>query len=166
MKELLSLLRPFALFAVATILFAGGHSSFSAQSPDSREADETDIASEQSATAPSGLALAPGEQGLRVYRDPITGRFTTPPATVRLRLADRERQMLNRSSVGLQARTMPNGTVTLDLQGRFMNLLLATSRQAESLSVSCVQDAAEADACLRNEVEAHATSGDQPRDVR
>ena len=145
--------RPLMLLAAAAILLAGGHRSL--VQPDGASSD-----------APHELTLAPGDQGLRAHIDPVTGQFTAPPPGVSRSLADPERRMLNRSDVGLQSRTLADGTVILDLEGRFMSLAVATLGTAEGVSVDCVQDSARAEACLTDQTEGRSEAGEHGRDVR
>ena len=62
-------------------------------------------------------------QGLRVYRDPKTGRLGSPPPGVQPPgLSIAEQHMLNRSDQGLQSRALPGGGVAVDLQGRYRSM--------------------------------------------
>jgi len=74
---------------------------------------------------------APGIEAARVYRDPETGELGPPPANAApfpapTELSAATRARLSRSDEGLQARTLPDGTQLLDLQGRFQNFSVVT----------------------------------------
>lgn len=61
---------------------------------------------------------------MRVHVDPKTGKLVRGAVAARAReLSPRERNMVSRSADGLTARTLPNGTVALNLSGRFRNLI-------------------------------------------
>jgi len=55
------------------------------------------------------------------------------------RLADGLKGMLNRSSEGLQQVTHPDGTVSMDLQGRFQNVAVA-KKTVEGIEQGCVDN--------------------------
>jgi hypothetical protein len=82
--------------------------------------------------APSGR-IGAAEQ--RVYIDPATGEFSTPamagrglPDTLR-----RPDPALSTSSVGLEQVVHPDGSVSVDLQGRFRSRVYATVDEAGNL---------------------------------
>ncbi len=58
---------------------------------------------------------------LRVAVDPETGALRAPTREERAQLNEALQPRLNRSSVGLQAVTLVNGTQLLNLQGRFLS---------------------------------------------
>jgi hypothetical protein len=88
---------------------------------------------------------------MRVYRDPKTGELGAPPAGIQPPgLSAAEQQMLNRSDRGLQARTLPNGAVVVDLQGRFRSMAVATVRDGNKPVVQCEVTPAEAEAALQS----------------
>lgn len=87
-------------------------------------ATETSAASvEEPETAP-----APAMSGLRVMIDPETGQMVVPPAAERhkMALSPAMQNALSRSDEGLPTVVLPDGTVMVNLQGRFQNLLFAT----------------------------------------
>jgi hypothetical protein len=71
------------------------------------------------ATAPAAPALT-AAAGMVVAIDPETGALTLPTPEQMLALTPQERTGLLRTTAGLQAVRLPDGTVMLDLQGRFM----------------------------------------------
>lgn len=89
--------------------------------------------------------------GLRVYRDPATGKIGPPPADFQPPgLSIAEQQMLNRSDHGLQERTLPNGAVVIDLQGRFRSMAVATTGTEGKPAVNCTHTVSEASAVLQS----------------
>ncbi|MGI9329140.1 MAG: hypothetical protein ACR2QB_00345 [Gammaproteobacteria bacterium] len=63
-------------------------------------------------------------QRTRIFIDPETGRPAHRDDHGKtIELSARERAMLNRSSTGLTQRTLANGAVGINLQGRFRNML-------------------------------------------
>lgn len=85
------------------------------QTEDTREATAED----------SSVAAA----GLKVFVDPASGALVVPPRTKRLtldRLSPEMREALSTSSDGLVEVTTPNGTVLVNLQGRFRSASIAT----------------------------------------
>ena len=89
-------------------------------------------------------------QGIRVYRDPQTGRLGPPPVgVVPHGLTIAEQRMLSRSDQGLQPRTLPGGAVAVDLQGRYRNMAVATVGANEKAAVNCMLTPEQATAALQ-----------------
>jgi hypothetical protein len=105
------------------------------------------------AAPPETAPLTPASaQGLRVYRDPKTGRLGPPPTGVQPPgLSVAEQQMLNRSDAGLQPRTLPGGGVAVDLQGRYQSMAVATVGVDGQTAVNCAVTPAQAEAALQAE---------------
>lgn len=63
----------------------------------------------------------------RIYRDPVTGEFTTPPAGVQ-EIPQQFQQTPggDTSAEGLDVVTHPDGSKSVDLQGRFQSTVFAT----------------------------------------
>ena len=109
-------------------------------------------------TAPQTPAAA---QGLRVYRDPKTGRLGSPPPGVQPPgLSVAEQHMLNRSDQGLQSRTLPGGGVAVDLQGRYRSMAVATVGNEDPAAVNCVHTPEQATASLQADQQAGVGSAD------
>jgi len=100
---------------------------------------------------PDKPAQAPvAAQGMRVYRDPQTGRLGPPPPGVQPPgLSAAELRILNRSDQGLQLRTLPRGGVAVDLQGRYQNMAVATVGADGQAAVNCVLTPEQAAATLQ-----------------
>jgi hypothetical protein len=89
-------------------------------------------------------------QGMRVYRDPQTGRLgPPPPGLAPLGLTTAEQRMLSRSDQGLRPRTLPGGGVAVDLQGRYRNMAVATVGADGQAAVNCALTPAQAAAALQ-----------------
>jgi hypothetical protein len=124
--------------------------------PAARAGTEAELASapitglageQQAAGGPAPIAA----EGMRAYRDPKTGRLGAPPPGIQPPgLSAAEQQMLNRSDRGLQARTLPNGAVAVDLQGRFRSMAVATTRAGSKPAVQCEVAPHEAEAALQS----------------
>jgi hypothetical protein len=115
-----------------------------AQSVSSPIAELTD--EQQAAGFPAPISV----KGLRVYRDPKTGQLGAPPPGIQPPgLSAAEQQMLNRSDRGLQAHTLPNGAVAVDLQGRFRSMAVATVHDGNKPAVQCEVTPHEAETALQ-----------------
>jgi hypothetical protein len=100
---------------------------------------------------PERPAQAPvAAQGMRVYRDPQTGKLGPPPPGITPPgLTAAEQRMLNRSDQGLRPLTLPGGGVAIDLQGRFRNMAVATVGADGQAVVNCDLTPAQAAAVLQ-----------------
>lgn len=88
-------------------------------------------------TPASGKAPAPAMNGIQVAIDPVTGQLRVPtPEEARLMSASLE-QIFNQSTEGLQVEERADGTLVLDLQGRFMHGLLAQRNADGTLARHC-----------------------------
>jgi hypothetical protein len=107
-------------------------------------------------TAPREIDFAtPGTAAMRAAIDPETGQLVTGPAAERLaetgadKQADAElEQMLSRSDAGLQQVHRPDGTVSVNLEGRFMSASVARIGADGKVETLCAEDAAAAEAFL------------------
>ncbi len=125
---------------------------------------ETPVADVRSGEAVPTLLL-PGTEGMRVYRDPATGRFVRPPAAAR-GMSEAVQRMLSRSTEGLTSRVLPNGATALDLQGRFMNLSVARRNPDGTISTGCVHLVDQAGRHLHPEVSQSDPKTEEVRDDR
>jgi len=114
------------------------------------------------AASQKSAAQAPvATQGMRVYRDPQTGRLGPPPPGVQPPgLSVAEQRMLNRSDAGLQSRVLPGGGVVVDLQGRYQSMAVATVSADGQAAVNCAVTPAQAEAALQAEQQAGTGSAD------
>ncbi len=79
-----------------------------------------------------------GTQGMRAYRDAATGKFRAPTAAEKAALAKAVKGMVNRSAEGLTERTLANGAVAMDLQGRFRSVAVAPLDADGKVDFDCV----------------------------
>ena len=112
---------------------------------------EVSVAGGVSAVQPEKATQVPtAAQSMRVYRDPQTGRLGPPPPGVQPPgLSIAEQRMLNRSDAGLQQRALPGGGVTVDLQGRYQSMAVATVGADGQAAVNCAVTPAQAEAALQ-----------------
>jgi hypothetical protein len=93
----------------------------------------------------SQVTTTPGSAGMWAAIDPETGDLIPVPAGTVTKARDAElARMLSRSTDGLEEVVLPDGSVMVDLQGRFMNASVATIDENGELQTSCVDDADEA----------------------
>jgi hypothetical protein len=101
----------------------------------------------QTATAPAvegkrkvqkAQAAAPGAAGQRVFVDPATGKITEPTPEQIQALEQAVAGMLSQSSEGLQVVELPDGTLTIDLEGRFQEVAIATVAPDGTVRTGCV----------------------------
>jgi len=111
------------------------------------------IAAVSADPAPEGANGAPGVaaagvEAARIYRDPETGKLGPPPASATAlesapatALSTAMQARLNRSDEGMQARTLPDGTDLVDLQGRFQNFSVVTLDRHGDAHLHCSHSA-------------------------
>lgn len=80
--------------------------------------------------------------------DKATGALRRPTATETQELVATLVRMLNTSSEGLDPKTLPNGVVVVDLEGRFAPVMLAKPNPDGTTEVRCVTTFEEATAFL------------------
>lgn len=126
-------------------------------------ADESDDESQAPVQAPA--AERPSSQaGLRVYIDPETGEIldeVPPEARERIERRTGERYPLNYSHEGLESVTLPDGSVRLDLQGRFRSFQAVRLNDDGEFEHLCTQHPG----ALHQHLHAHPASevtGDKP----
>lgn len=89
----------------------------------------------------------PRAAGMRVYRDPKTGKFgVPPPSSAARRRAPTLQQALSRSHEGLEEvyNDGPGGGVFVDLRGRFLAPVVARKGPDGKVSVECLHGLPEA----------------------
>lgn len=101
------------------------------------DSDRPGAAAAEVTTAPSPAA-AVGIGGLRAYRDPATGQLMPAPADAVLTTGMELAPISSQSVEGLAARTLSNGTIAIDLQGRFMSFSTITLGADGERSTHCV----------------------------
>lgn len=133
---------------LALLCFAFAFAATAAEDPVTAEQPATTAETEEavddarSANETEAEAAEPtvGAAGMRVFRDPVTGKLRQPTAEERRAMARQLQGLLNRSSEGLTPVSRPDGTVTLDLQGRFRNVSIARRADDGSIAVDCIAD--------------------------
>lgn len=88
-------------------------------------------------------AAAPAQSGQRVFVDPDTGKITEPTPEQIQALEQAVAGMLSQSSEGLQVIELPDGSVTIDLEGRFQEVVVAAVAPDGSVRMGCVDHPAQ-----------------------
>ncbi|MEM7050029.1 MAG: hypothetical protein AAF604_10230 [Acidobacteriota bacterium] len=83
-------------------------------------------------------------EALKVAIDPQTGKVRPVAPEESRRLGTKERAMLSRSAVGLSSVKRADGSVSLDLQGRFLSLSTARVEADGGIHGLCVDSLQEA----------------------
>jgi hypothetical protein len=78
--------------------------------------------------------------GQRVQIDPQTGQVKPLTPEEARKLAEALKVLANQSSEGLKQVQHPDGSVSIDLQGRFQNVAIAKRNDDGSVSQSCVDN--------------------------
>lgn len=124
---------------LSSALLAGGENP--AEPGGSAPAPETPPAAvEEPREEAATPAPAVGAAGLTVYKDPVTGRLMPiPPAELRELLTEDIRRAASMSHEGLIETAAPGGGVMIDLQGRFQNVMWATTGSDGVVTADCDQ---------------------------
>jgi len=89
----------------------------------------------------AAVPSAPGRAGMVVGVDPETGQLGMPTAGQMAELSPREQSMISRSGAGLVQVHHPDGSVSIDLQGRFQELVIARIGTDGKPVYGCLDDA-------------------------
>ena len=92
------------------------------------------------ATQAAPVAAAPAA-GMLAFRDPVTGQLRPPTADELDAIRPQLEALFNQSSEGLEQIEMPDGSVMVDLQGRFASAVVATVAADGTVTTECVQSA-------------------------
>lgn len=84
-------------------------------------------------------AAAPAGAGQRAALDPATGTPGEPTPEQIRELEAAMAEMLSQSSEGLQVVELPDGTLTMDLQGRFQEVVVAAVAPDGTVRIGCVE---------------------------
>ena len=137
-----------------------------------------DSSSPQAAAGKSDPASKPrnyltaNAAGMVVVLDRVTGTTRGLTAGEAQYLAQGIKEMLNQSTDGLVQVKHADGSVSMDLQGRFQNVMLAKKEEDGSISQACVDndtDAAaffEIDPTLLNAAQSTVSQAATPLDIR
>ena len=137
-----------ALIALAlVVLVIGAISAVSRQliaAKQSTQPENTFASKDSSAKKYMNLKVA----GQDVQVDGQTGKLKPLTAQEAQNLAEGLKKMVNKSADGLKEVQHEDGSVTMDLEGRFQNVVVAREREDGSLSMSCVDTPRAAAAAL------------------
>lgn len=154
---------------VAALLLASlAAVSIQAAEPTATASDDelqTATNAQDEATAADATSPAPTLEALRVYRDPETGALVKAPEIPGKALSPGLQRRVSRSTEGLAAKTLRDGTETLDLQGRFLVLSVAKRQADGTFATSCVHSAEAAAAAMTAEPDT-AQPTEEASDVR
>jgi len=83
-------------------------------------------------------ATSTGQSAARVYIDPETRKLGGPPSGIEPPgLSIAEQNKLSRSEEGLEKRVLPDGTMLVNLQGRFQNMSVVTMTPDGETHITC-----------------------------
>ena len=111
--------------------------------PAERTATESPASPGNSTAAVAPTAVAPHEAGMVVGIDPETGKIGLPTAEQRAELdqiAASQNTLLSRSSAGLREEHRADGTVHVNLQGRFQEYATVRIGPDGKKTFGCVED--------------------------
>ena len=77
---------------------------------------------------------------MRVAIDAETGEMSTPSPEQHKAMEHELQEMLSRSDAGLYEEVLPDGTVKVNLQGRFQNASIAVIDADGNLHTSCAEN--------------------------
>jgi hypothetical protein len=108
----------------------------------------TRIPAAPAAVGPECPAEGLGQAGFRAFIDPRTGELREPSPEETRALARAGREEFVRAMESLEAVVHPDGMISLDLKGLFMQDLVVVKRSDGSLSMQCVPDSERASVSL------------------
>ena len=88
------------------------------------------------------VSATPGRAGMVVGIDPETGQIGMPTGPQMLDLSAREQAMISRSGAGLTEVHHPDGSVSINLQGRFQAFVIARIGADGKPAYGCFEDGA------------------------
>ena len=95
-----------------------------------------------------------GRGGLQISVDPATGRLRTPTPEEARELAASMGLVLGDTSEGLEEVVFPDGTVVVDLEGRFMSVAVAAIDDDGTVVTECITDPVVAAVLMADDAEA------------
>jgi hypothetical protein len=155
-----------AALPLALALAAAAAAAAAPSGPEAAPAPVADPAAAQTAT-PAAPATPTSPGGLVAARDPETGELRAPTAEEMAALASELAPL--RSHEGLVPVTLPDGTVMVDVQGRFLEFALATRVPNQAIVTHCTGDPAQVVALLtgaKPAAEAGVAAQPYPQEVR
>src|SRR4029450_2988184 len=130
-RQLLMIVCAVAFVAIAAITVISRQRAIAKQST----AAEASVAA---AHKPAGSFVTVKVAGRDVQVDPQTGQIKPLSSQEAQQMAEGLKKMLNRSTDGLEPVKEADGSISLDLQGRFKNVAVARVNQDGSIEQSCV----------------------------
>lgn len=128
-----------AIAVAATVLVIGVVTALSMVSGQTQKA-KVEEGKPQVARQISRNYVTSNAAGQTVVLDRQTGQSRPLTAEEAARLAEGLKQMLSQSTEGLVAVHHADGSVSMDLQGRFQNVLLAKKEDDGTISTACVDN--------------------------
>lgn len=141
--------RTFSLRAAAVVITAvfvfcvGGEMTASAQVAATGSAETEAVETRSASKSATTVTTVAGQQ---VTVDRATGKLRPPTPEEARRLAEGMQKMLNRSSDGLTVVEHPDGSKSVNLEGRFQSLSVGKVNSDGTVSTKCVTNLNEAEA--------------------
>ena len=129
-----------ALITSVTVAVAAAVTLVACTPAHAAKARRTHARARHHAAAPVAVQPA-ASAGMVVGIDPETGRLGLPSSDQMLQLSPAEKTGLLRTSEGLTPVRLPDGTVKVDLQGRFLDFSVVRLDANGRLQIGCVEDA-------------------------
>lgn len=163
---LLTILAMGALLLLAGTATAGEEGAATpAKDEEAVAASQQEAAGTEAQADDAAAEMPEGLSAMRVYRDPETGELThQPPPGLARGLSEEMRRRVSRSSEGLRARTLPDGTNVLNLQGRFLALSVAKRTADGKVVTDCVTGTEKAEAFFDSESRNEEDQGEEDHD--
>ena len=152
----------FAILAAIAILIVGAVQVLSRQPSRGSESKKQEAGS-VTPDKPNKKYVTVKVAGQNVQVDPRTGDIQPLTPQEAEKLAAGLKPMLNRSTEGLIPVHHPDGSTTVDLQGRFRNVTVARANKDGSVSQSCVDNPRAAGAFFGIDPKLIENAPDQPR---
>jgi hypothetical protein len=89
-------------------------------------------------TAPDQDSAPAPAAGMLAFRDPVTGQLRPPTEAELEAIRPQLEALFNQSSEGLQEIVLDDGTVGVDLQGRFQTAVVAVVAEDGTVTTRCV----------------------------
>lgn len=124
----------------ATILVIGVVTALSMRSGQTQKAKVVEEGKPQLAKQSSRNYVTSNAAGQTVVVDMQTGQVRKLTPEEAGRLAEGLKQLVNQSSEGLVQVKQADGSVSMDLQGRFQNVMLAKKEDDGTISTACVDN--------------------------
>lgn len=132
-------IRRLALIGIIVAVFAlGATAAVSRRTSEAKDSARRQNNSQTSGNGRSNLSLQVGAQQIPV--DPQTGQVRPLTQEEAQRMAEGIKQLVNQSTDGLQSVRHADGSVSIDLQGRFQSIAVAKRDEDGKLTQSCVDN--------------------------